>query len=90
MSRAELDEACAPELLELPVALYDDDDEDCAFFSSSSNFCRRSLAELPEELPVPSVDDESSAGGGPGGGPPCAPPGPWAKAALKTPLSSVA
>src|SRR5437762_10433787 len=52
--------------------------------------CKRSVAELVlEELLVPSVDDESSEGGGPGGGPP-APPGPLAKAALKTPLSSVA
>ena len=56
---------------------------------------------LLEEVLEPSVEDEPSVGGGPGGGPlappgppgppePPAPPGPFAKAAWKTPCSSVA
>ena len=93
MSRAEADELWVLELLELPLELYDEADEDCALCSRSMSCCSRSLAELVpllEELLVLSVDDVPSEGGGPGGGPPCAPPGPLAKVLSKTPFSSVA
>ena len=69
-------------LVALPLAPYDEFDEDCDCCSAWRN-CSRSFAVLlsVEGLPVGTVDDvdkseePSSDGGGPGGGPP-APPGP--------------
>ena len=69
-------------LVALPLAPYDEFDEDCDCCSAWRN-CSRILAVLlsVELLLVESVDvaeseEASSDGGGPGGGPPAPPPGP--------------
>ena len=48
------------ELPELPVALYDDDEDDWEFCSDVRNCCRMSATLVPDELLLLSVDDALS------------------------------
>ena len=61
ISRAEKDEPLVPEALEVPLALYEEDELDSESCSDCRNCCRTSLVELSDELLVLPVEDEVPA-----------------------------
>ena len=58
ISRAEKDEPLVLEALEVPLALYAEDELDSESCSDCRNCCRTSLVELSDELLVLPVEDE--------------------------------
>ena len=58
ISRAEKDEPLVLEALEVPLALYEEDELDSESCSDCRNCCRTSVVELSDELPVLPVEDE--------------------------------